>query len=481
MSQGNGVDFKWGSKRGVGVKNKAVQFYESFVYEGVEYFVYDCVYTYIKAHYETCIAKLVKIYETPARQKMVRVVWFLRPADIRHFLGDYEPRWNELFLPSGDQPKAVSGVCQLESIIGKCNVVCTSKDKRNSEPSEMELKMAHYFFNCTYDVVRCKITDKFTDEIGGVKVEQFFNRKGSKKTSNHLNETNIGPKIVIETRNDPSTILHSQVNDKAEVRTSENVLPKRSSHSFPYKKRKIEGEKSTIGRSTETPQEEEIDEKLELRLEERAKTCKKVIDVTERPYAVSLSKSLLLPWDERLQKAQELGTLVLLNNLDPSYTSYEVEDLVFHALNEKVEARMIEWSPITNTYYGRALIIFKTKDAAESAISKLNKRCLSLGDGRIVSATKGTLSKPGNKEKFSGHLVIEQAALQKRRQEMRNAVSTSHCSQSNSIENDMAIEWLLHYERFNACRNALYQQQMTEIQDVKSKLKSDSIIVASLS
>lgn len=31
---------------------------------------------------------------------------------------------------------------------------------------------------------------------------------------------------------------------------------------------------------------------------------------------------------------------------------------------------------------GRALVIFKTKDAAKSAIFELNKRCLVLGEGR---------------------------------------------------------------------------------------------------
>ncbi|KAF7821404.1 protein ANTI-SILENCING 1 isoform X1 [Senna tora] len=35
------TDFKWGNKKGDGVKNKDMQFYESFTYKGVEYFLYD--------------------------------------------------------------------------------------------------------------------------------------------------------------------------------------------------------------------------------------------------------------------------------------------------------------------------------------------------------------------------------------------------------------------------------------------------------
>ncbi|RDX90601.1 Protein ANTI-SILENCING 1, partial [Mucuna pruriens] len=467
-TEANVIDFKWGNKRGVGLKNKDIQYYDSFVYEGVEYFLYDCVYLFTTGHVETSIAKLVKIYERPTRQKMVKVVWFFRPMEIRNFLGHYHPSWNELFLASA-QGKGVSNANFLESIIGKCNVVCTSKDKRNPKPSETELKKADFFFNCTFDVVKHVINDKFPNEIDGVKVERFFNRKGDEMTSNHLHVgTNIRPKIVIKTRTVPCTISHCQVNDKAEVRNSENVLPKQSSDSFPYKKRKSTEQKPTVGQISKTPKEEEIDEKnVELRQDERVKTYKKVIDVTERPDA---------PWDERLRRAQELETLVLLNNLDPSYTSYEVEDLVWCALKARVEARMIEWSPTSNTYYGGAFVIFKTKDAAESAISELNKRCLILGEGRIVSATKETLCEASLKRKFTGHLVIDRAAIQKLRQEMRNAVSTSHCSQPNTIEYEMAVEWLLRYEKSNACWNGLCQRQMKEIQDVKSKLKMERIL-----
>lgn len=102
-------EFKWGNKRGVGVKNKEIQYYESFVYEGVEYFLYDCVYLYSSGHVETSIGKLVKIYERPTREKMIKVVWFFRPMEIQNFLGQYQPSWNELFLASG-YGKGVSNV-----------------------------------------------------------------------------------------------------------------------------------------------------------------------------------------------------------------------------------------------------------------------------------------------------------------------------------------------------------------------------------
>ncbi|KAH1219480.1 Protein ANTI-SILENCING 1 [Glycine max] len=471
---GKMIDFKWGDKRGVGGKNKDIQYYESFVYEGVQYFLYDCVYLYTAGHVETSIGKLVKIFETRNRQKMIKLVWFFRPFDIRNWLGQYKPCWNELFLASGEG-KGVSNFNYLESIIRKCSVICTSKDKRNPKPSEIELKKADYFFNCTFDVVRGVIIDQFTNEIDGIRVERFFNRNGDEKTSNHLHVgTDIRPKIVIKTRTNPCTISHCQVNDKAKVRTYENVLPKQSSDSYTYKKRKIVEEKPTIGQISKTPKEQEIDEKkAELRQDERVKTNKKVIDVIERPDA---------PWDERLQTAQKMGTLVLLNNLDPSYTSFEVEDLVWCALKARVEARMIEWSPGSSKYYGRALVIFKTKDAAESAIYQLNKRCLVLGEGRIVSAIKGTLREPGKKKRFTGHLVLDRAAHQRQHQEMYQ-----HHIAPNPIQ--LSTGWPLngycimrspmhagmHYMRWS-------MKQMKEIQDVRSKLKMDRIFsVESLS
>ena len=53
--------------------------------------------------------------------------------------------------------------------MGKCNVVCTSKDERNPHASKTELKWADYFFYRTVDVEKCVISEKFNDEIAGIK------------------------------------------------------------------------------------------------------------------------------------------------------------------------------------------------------------------------------------------------------------------------------------------------------------------------
>ncbi|KAF7812404.1 protein ANTI-SILENCING 1 isoform X2 [Senna tora] len=74
------IEFKWGNKREDGVKNKDVQFYESFTYKGVEYFLYDCVYFYQAGDFETSIGKLVRIFETPTHEKKVKVVCIIHCA-----------------------------------------------------------------------------------------------------------------------------------------------------------------------------------------------------------------------------------------------------------------------------------------------------------------------------------------------------------------------------------------------------------------
>ena len=60
------------------------------------------------------------------------------------------------------------------SIQGKCNVVCTAKDKRNREPSEAQLSMADYFFKNCFDMGRLSIVGEFGDLIGGVKGQFSF-------------------------------------------------------------------------------------------------------------------------------------------------------------------------------------------------------------------------------------------------------------------------------------------------------------------
>ncbi|XP_019092228.1 PREDICTED: protein ANTI-SILENCING 1-like [Camelina sativa] len=160
--------FKWGARRGgVGRKDSQVRFYESFTYEGIEYRLFDCAYFYIHGQCETSIGKLVSMYETSAGEKKVKVVWFFRPIDIRRFLGGYEPKWNELFLACGDD-KGVSNINDVDTIMGKCKIVCMSEDRRNPQPESSDLRRAKYVFSHTFDTRLKVLSNVFADAIAGI-------------------------------------------------------------------------------------------------------------------------------------------------------------------------------------------------------------------------------------------------------------------------------------------------------------------------
>lgn len=55
-----------------------------------------------------------------------------------------------------------------EAVMRKCSVVCASGDPRNST-SDAEIRRADYIFRMTFNVEVCKISEKFPDQIDGVR------------------------------------------------------------------------------------------------------------------------------------------------------------------------------------------------------------------------------------------------------------------------------------------------------------------------
>lgn len=196
-----------------------------------------------------------------------------------------------------------------------------------------------------------------------------------------------------------------------------------------------------------------------------------IMEVTRRPNADRSRWFRGLPWEERMQTAHQQGTLVLLQNLDPAYTSAEVEDIVWHGFKESCTARMIQRTTISSPHSGQAFVIFKTRDAAVSAIRKLEEGCLLLSNGRPLVGSFGTPCFPGKQSTFVGHLSIDKVKVQMQR-EMKQAVSTSHCSQPNTIEYEMAMDWCLQQERSDSCWKKLYKRQGDELRKLKASLKS---------
>ncbi|GLU14588.1 hypothetical protein SLE2022_311490 [Rubroshorea leprosula] len=503
--------FKWGILKAVGQNNKNVKFYESFTYDGVEYFLYDCVYFNIQGSPETSIGKIVKIYENSTSEKRVKVVWFLRPTEIRNHLGDYVPCWNELFLASGEGV-GLSSLVLLKFIAGKCNVVCASHDHRNPQASKAAIRMADYIFHRTFDVGKLAILETFPDNIDGVKVEYFFNRridqkpisapnlkakvdrtaisglssksgvnkvigttikKESKKDAVNVSELKHPPDKSISLKlkasshdNGTGTARSSQCLDKLEAKVCKDSST-RATNVHPYKKRKFLMDEESDSESDK--------EAAQLAEDKAIKTKGQLMKVTSSLDANRGNWFHKLPWEQRLQTAQESGTLLLLENLDPSFTSAEVQDLVRDALKMRVEAKMIQQTAFSSPYYGKALVILQSKKEVELAISKLEENCLMLANGRPIVASKVEIEKPNKQAGFVGHLLLDKFRVQRQNQERKKAVSTSHCSQPNTIEYDLAMEWCMLQEKSDLWWKALYEEQAKEI-EVSKQLKMISTI-----
>ncbi|KAD6794564.1 hypothetical protein E3N88_05460 [Mikania micrantha] len=418
------LEFRWGCKGRTGAKNPDIKYYESFTYNGVDYFLYDAVYLLSEHQLEPPIAKIIKIYETPHRKKMMKVVWYFRPREIQNWLRGVHHLNNELFLASGEG-NGLSNFNPLETIYGKCNVACTSKDWRNPKVSMEELKMSDYVFYRTFDVETCKLSENFPENIAGVEVRHFFNRKPK------------GPGVATKANSSSKCEANNTSNMDLRFHASSNY----SCHS---KKRKL--------------QDFEVDKKKSIEVESQS------IMLMKRPK----------PWEDRIQKANETGSLVLLENLYHSLTSSEVEGIVLDAFSIKVSAKMIQWNAFSSPHNGKALVIFKSKDEADFAISELKNKCLIIKGVRLVVGSRPSLKECGNhhSSKYFGHITID-AAKRKHLMDMKNAISTSHYAQPNTIAFDMAMEWRTRQKRWELCWEELYKKQAEEIDNLEACLFSD--------
>ncbi|KAJ0530521.1 putative BAH domain, nucleotide-binding alpha-beta plait domain superfamily [Helianthus annuus] len=461
------IAFRWGHKSRVGKKNPKIQYYESFTYDGVDYSLYDSVYLWSGDQHPPDIAKIIDIYETPRLKKMVKVVWYFRPTEVQKWLRGVRHLNNELFLASGEG-NGLFNFNPLETICGKCNVVCKSKDERNPKASKEELKMSDYVFYRTFDVEKCILLDKFPDKIAGVYVERFFNPqpKGndgvtSKSKSPLKCETDNTSTIVLGVPTSSSSDNnHSKKRTLQELDVDRTKIVEADSQSIMLKKRPNNHSKKR------TLQELDVDRTKSVEADSQSIMLKK------RPKLDTSEWFKKLPWEDRIHRARQAGCLVLLENLYHSFTSSQVEEIVMDAFNIKVNAKMIQWSAYSSPHNGQALVIFNSKDEADYAISELKTRCLIIGGSRVVVGSRPSLKEPGNHypSKYFGHIAID-AMKQKHTMDMKNAVSTSHHSQPNTIAFEMAMEWWTHQKKWELCWEAMYKKHGEDIAKLKARLK----------
>lgn len=519
------LSFRWGKKRGIGGENKDAQFYESFTFDNVEYCLYDCVYLFKKGENDAYIGKIVKIWEQSNHKKRVKILWFFRPCEIQNYLRDYSPLEKEIFLASGEGV-GLTNINPLEAIAGKCHVVCTSVDKRNLQPSSTDVELADYIFYRVFDVGNYTISDVLADTVAGIEVKFLLNQRkdlksasGSKVDANgifngqkdafddlHGHSKSASPKSL-ENRDNPATAIGSLPIDGGNEGNYDVEKPKHSTEDLanptlsderPSKKGRLIDE---AFKSSGASQKDKVDSCLRKRKVEhgekelkRAKlsheTLQKTslacsaqndekadsqnLEVLQRPYADRSKWFKGFPWDLKIKKAHEVGTLVLLDNVDPSYTSSDIEDIIYNAFNLSCTAKVIPHSMFQDPNYGEAYVIFKARDMADLVVRKINSGCLMQENGRPLVCSKGLLkvSSKSSTSSFTGHLVIDKVRLQMQRDEMRKAVSTSHCSQPNTIEYEMALEWMLAQEKSAASLNLLNKVHHDEIRKVRRSLKA---------
>ncbi|CAF1716216.1 protein ANTI-SILENCING 1 isoform X1 [Brassica napus] len=728
----DGLPFKWGKRRGPCVENEDVQYYESFTYGGCEYRLYDCVSVGDDGRLDSprvfFVGKIIKMWEyTDQRQdpRRVELLWFFKPSELSVYLeGVGDVLANELFLASGSGV-GLTNENLLEAISGKCRVLCISKDVRNPQPSEEELKSADFLFHRTYDVGTSKILDKIDDEIAGVDVKFIFNRTSSERKASALqkvatdiqgtvdslkpNHPSTSGSVMQNARNASDLSGHKQLARKqstlAEERSNKDsgrldgeldsfsasgsrrndchvrkdqddevrkqlakqkprladercskdshclddmLQKKRRLDGSPQKIRRNDGRKdtepirrdATVGKSRlaeeirsndfygldvmplkkprldgsvavsdgrrresqnishdvkkdvqgmrkdvmveksrlagercskdyympqkklevngsavvsdgrskmsqklshdgrkdprdnvtrgevyskkpsftdknqdlRIPRCSEGKETRHVRFAEGTETrhvrfsegqetrhvrssegketrpatekglikksspdCKiskhseeksltnadyrrhyRVSEVTQKPNVEGINWFRKLSWEEDLRDAEGKGTLVVLRNLDPSYTSSEVENIIYSALNVQCTARMIERTSATIPHIGEALVIFETMDAAKRVIRRLHEGCLLLPNGRVLVATSAKVNPPAMPSlPFPGHINIQ-------RRGKRSTAVTSHCCQGNNIEFEMGMEWWLHLSTYKQIWRWIYERQIEE-------------------
>ncbi|XP_066306474.1 protein ANTI-SILENCING 1-like isoform X4 [Miscanthus floridulus] len=418
------IQFSWGKCIAKGVKTGS-RYYESFTFDNVKYSLYDCVYLFKHGDPEPYIGKIVKTWEQN-QSKKVKILWFFLPEEIQKYLrGPVMEK--EIFLASGDG-SGLADINPLEAIAGKCTVI--SKDERNRQPSPREQTMADYIFYRCFDVKNCTLSDELPDKITGLEVNVLLNPKdeqvSSASAANVLLNSNVDEVLAAtftapcsaakEDDESPATavplsqasVKEVDENPPAAIPLSQSMVKKEDKKSIaaiPLSHSAVKDEKPVVSAprpqlsvKVNIPKHEESQKAhagerppKKLKLSQEATVQDMVPSMTdERPLALpssqaDRSKWFNLPWDDRLQRADKRGTLVYIQNLDIQFGGADLEELVREALQLSCIAKPINHPTCDDPNNGKAYAIFRTKNDADVAISKINSGLVVGGSGVLYA------------------------------------------------------------------------------------------------
>lgn len=479
------IQFSWGNKRAKGGAKMDTQFYGSFTFDNVKYSLYDSVYLFKNGDPEPYIGKILKIWQQKQAKK-VKILWFFSPDEIRSYLSGPVAE-KEIFLASGDGT-GLADINPLEAIAGKCTVVCLSKDERNRQPTPREQEVADYIFYRFFDVGNCTLSDKVPEKIGGLEVNSLLNPKDEQVTCYPDQDTQgvdqkLGAGLVaplpqsaveMEDENPVAAVTPPQsgaiplppaVKEEDKAKVAAVPLPSAVKEGVPKPTQDIPK------RTQQDLSEKMPSKKLKLSQDLTGLSVAPVPDVKVHPgQAVDRSNWFkALPWDEELQVSDEEGRLVYIQNLDIQFAASDIVELIREALQLTCRARPINHPTYDDPNNGKAYAVFKSKKAADVAISKINSG-LVVG-GRPIYCSKGLLKIKKPSGALVGHLTISnQKRSRRQREDQEKAVSTSHCSQPNTIEYDLALDWMLVREKQARKFSILHKKHADERKSFAAKI-----------
>lgn len=185
-------------------------------------------------------------------------------------------------------------------------------------------------------------------------------------------------------------------------------------------------------------------------------------------------------WDAKVEESLCHGKVLLIQNVDPLFTSADIHDLIRCAFKGCSDARILRRGCATSAPSGEALLLFETEDLANSALQDLEENCLVLsGCTRPLIASKVAPPTAGKVARFPGHFPLDNFKLWKQRQEevMKKSFEISHFSDPNTVEFEMAMEWQRLQEMLSSCWDRLYKIQRDETSALLEKYKKPKLTI----
>lgn len=495
--------------------------------EGVEYSLYDIVKIYDKDFTVPHIGKILKMWEERSSgTRKALICWFLWHKEVKPHDAD-NPK--ELFLAFG-KDKGATNELNMDSVVGKCMVVCTSHDPRNKEPSASDIENADFVFSHAYDVDRKDtlpvevVADKLgpdaifntqewlialsnikgpTNEFKATQLVKSSSSESKKRSRDGDSASNLQKKKIVkeddvrkghvsfEEAMKKKKILSSDGKGpalKEKSRESPEGSPENGTRSgqkvkdeFTWKldnraDNSLKIEKAQAEDREEADYDAGIPDTRELNFYEDQTTnsMSRKPEPEQRPTSAadSYDRSKFfrkLPWEENLQQGLALGKVLHLLNIDPLITSADMREMLQSKLLGLSDARVLPKEP--SALSGQAIAIFETRMLADSALQAFETDCLVMSEKKwpvIASRMKRV-----NQANFPGHLALEKLKLGRSfgGDEWKKAISTSHCSQPNTIEFELAMDWRRLQEVTYTCRLELFKKQRRELNDLWDRVR----------